>query len=228
MTLKQAVTEAIEHAKQNGMDIPADLMARAYNVGALKAASDLASINAYYRDVITEALTRYFEGGAVAALRNLFKRGMVEAFGAAFDLGWRDGGGTPPPDADALSWFNARVDAEFGHIGVLFTQIKELRKDTEFDYFQFVTARADGYVSSVAGVYNAGVMFAQKNKMLTWNLGNTEKHCSDCAKLSGGKHRASWYLARNFIPRQPGAAMECGGYKCDCYLTDDAGKVITI
>lgn len=228
MTLPQSVADAVEYCNQNGIDIPPDLYRRARSVGATKAASGIAPINAAYRDVITEALTTYFEGGSVTGPRNQFKRGVVDAFGGAFDLGWVDGGQEPPLDEAALEWYNARVNAEFANIDMLFAQIKDLRKDEEYDFFAFVTARADGYVSAVLAVYNAAVLFAKKNKMLTWRLGNTETHCATCLKLDGGRKRASWYINHNYIPRQPGASMDCGGYNCDCSIIDDDGKEVTL
>lgn len=228
MSLLVSIGSAIEYCNTNGIDVPPDLYRRARAAGAVKAASDLASINAEYRDAITASLTKYFEGAAVASPRNQFKRGMVAAFGDAFDLGWTDGGAEMPPDEDALEWLNARVDAEFGFIDGLFAQIKTMRRDEEMDYFSFITARADAYISSVAGVYNAARMYAKKAQPLTWHLGKTEAHCDTCASLEGGSHRASWYISRNYIPRQAGAAMDCGGYRCDCYLTDKDGKKVTI
>lgn len=226
--LPDKVFEAIKYADENGIEIPPVVRMRARHVGALKAASDLPSINSQYSNEIVQALTTYFEGGNVTSPRNAFRRAMVDAFGAAFDLGWVDGGQEIPPDADALEWFNARVEQEFGYIEGLFANVKQLRKEEGFDFFAWITQRAEGYIKSVLGVYNAGKMFAQKNKMLTWHLGKTENHCSTCASLDGKRHRASWYVARNYIPRQAGAAMDCGGYNCDCRLEDDKGNEVTL
>mgnify|MGYP001590172370 CR=1 FL=1 len=196
---------------------------------AEKADGDLSGVNRDYHDAIAEALIDYFEsGGSVTGPRNAMIQAMVEAFGDAFDNGWQDGGGEMPPDEGALDWFNPRVEEETGHIKTLFQQAKELRNDPDADWMTWVTERADSYTKSIGSVYNAGVMLAKKNQMLTWHLGNTEKHCTDCSKLDGGSHRASWYLARDYIPRKPGASMECGGYNCDCSLTDRDGNEITI
>lgn len=225
--LPDKVFEAIRYADANEIEIPLDIRARAVHVGAIKA-ENLAAVNAQYNNAIVESLTTYFEGGNVTSPRNAFRRAMVEAFGSAFDLGWVDGGQAMPPDAEALEWFNARVDQELGYIDGLFANVKKLRKEEDFDFFSWVTQRAESYVKSLAGVYNAGKMFAQGSKMLTWRLGQTEQHCSTCASLNGKKHRASWYVARNYIPRQAGAALDCGGYNCDCRLEDDKGNEVTI
>lgn len=226
--LDESLAQAIEFADENDIDLPNDVRVRARQLGVIKAGDDLPSISAEYHNKITVALVSYFEGGSIVSSRNSFKRAMVDAFGAAFDVGWLDGGGELPVDENALDWFNARVSTEFGHIEELFLQARELRREDNFDYFTWITSRADGYTRSVLAIYNSGNMLAQKNKILIWRLGNTEKHCGTCANLDGQAHRASWYLARNYIPRQPGAAMLCGGYYCDCKLEDKEGNVITL
>lgn len=191
-------------------------------------ANDIGSINSEYHDAITEALITYFEGGSVSGPRNKFRREMAQAFGDAMDLGTVNGGGELPFVDEALTWYNNRVEEEMGHIDELFQQAKDLRKDDTFDYAAWANDRADGYTGSVMAVYNAAVMFAKGDQMLTWNLGATEKHCDTCRKLDGKKHRASWYIDHNYIPRQPGADMECGGYNCDCSLTDKNGDEVTL
>lgn len=196
---------------------------KAIILSAGKAGGDLSQINASYRDAITQSLVSFFEGGNAAASRNQFKRSAVEALGGAFDLGY---GGTP--ESDALQWLNARVEQEMAFIDELYVNAKELRRDESFDYFTWITQRADGYVSSCQAVYNAGLMFASKNTMGTWNLGQTEEHCPTCNKLNGQRHKLSWYLSRDYIPGKPGAAMDCGGYNCGCSITDDEGNVITL
>jgi len=199
------------------------------SVKATISGDDLSTINAQYHDAITSILTGYFEGGgSISAPRNEFRRTANDALGAAFDGGWQDGGQAMPPDEDALAWLNARIEQEFGNIASLFEQAKQLRKEEEFDFFSWATARADGYTNTLGELYNAGVMWAQKNKMLTWNLGQTEVHCDTCQSLDGKSHRASWYISRDYIPRKPGAAMDCRGYRCDCKLTDKEGNEVTV
>lgn len=228
MSLEAAIADAVEYFDSHEIEVPRDIRIRARRVGAIKAGGDLSSINAQYHDAITAALTTFFEGGSVASPKNAFKRAATDALGAAFDFGWVAGGQDMPPDEDALSWFNARLDQEFGFIETVFASAKQLRKEEGFERFAWVGQRADAYTRTAGALYNAGMMFAQKNKMLTWRLGNTEKHCDTCLKLDGNSHRASWYLARNYIPRQAGAGMDCGGYNCDCTLEDKQGKEVTI
>jgi hypothetical protein len=225
MEVHETITTALKYFDQNGIEVPVDLRLRAKNLTAVKA--DVSSINAAYHDAITQALITYFEGGNVTGPRNAFRVACSEAFYDAFYSGWssvEDG----TPSKDALDWLTARINQEYGHIDGLFVNIKDLRKEEDFDYFSFITARADGYTATVSAIYNAGAMWAKKGKMGTWVLGNTETHCDTCRSLNGGKHRLSWYVSRNYIPRQPGAAMQCGGYNCDCRIIDDEGNEITI
>lgn len=226
--LTETLTGAIQYLDGQGIPIPLDLYVRAHNVGAIKADGSLSDVNAKYHNAITNALTIYFEGGGLPASRNAFKRGTTEAFVKAFDLGWLDGGRDLPLDKDALDWFNARLEEEYGFIGSLFEQAKELRKETDFDFFAWVTGKADSYVKTLLSIYNAGVLFAKKNQLLTWRLGNTEVHCDTCLSLDGQSHRASWYIARNYIPRKPNADMDCKGYNCDCYLETKKGEFVTL
>jgi len=214
---------AAAFALKRGATLPADVL----KTLALKA-SDMGSINATYHDEITQALITFFEGGTIAAPKNSFKRATLTAFQDAFDLGYSDGGGELPVDAEANAWLEARTQEEFGNVDALFEQAKELRKDKEFDYPDWVAARADGYSSTAMSVYNSAALMAKKNQMLKWNLGQTEKHCPTCSDLDGKWHRASWYRSHNYIPREPGAAMTCGGYNCDCRLTDKDDNEVTI
>jgi hypothetical protein len=223
--LRAAVGNAITYLIDRGDEIPADVWAKTIRAGVFKAdGSDIGAINATYHDAITRALLTYLEGGAVTSPRNQFKRATIEAFGGAWDMGW-DG---DPPTGDALEWFNARVEQELSYIDTVFAQAKELRKEDDFDALAWASQRADSYTQTISSIFNAAKMWAAKNKMLTWHLGNTEKHCDTCAKLDGQSHRASWFVSRDYIPRKPGAAMLCGGYYCDCRLTDKDGNEITI
>jgi hypothetical protein len=228
------ILSALVWCAVNHVSVPRDTLAKIEEKGihipmALKADGDISGVNAAYHDAITEALTAYFEeGGSVAGPKNAIKQAVTEAFGAAFDTGWVDGGGELPADEDALDWFNARVEQEYGFIDVLLEQAKQLRKEEEPDWFTWLTSRADSFTATVGSIYNAAVLFAKKNQMLEWSLGNTEKHCATCSKLDGGRHRASWYIAHDYIPRKPGANLDCGGFNCDCSLVDDQGNELTI
>lgn len=230
--LHTSITKAFEYLSNQSVEIPPDLMITARLKGiSLKAGTPeggVPEIKARYNKEIVQALTTYFEGGSTATPKNQFRGAMVEGFNSAFDTGWNDGGGVVPIEADALEWLRTQVNTEIGHIDGVFQQAKELRQEADFDFFPWVTARADSYAATLDSIYNAARMLAKKNQALTWHLGNTEKHCDKCKELNGQTHKALWYLNRDYIPRKPGAAMDCGGYHCDCRLKDKAGNEVTI
>lgn len=228
--VNSAVKAAFDYLDKQGEDIPTDVWQAAVKarVFAVKADGDLAGISATYNNEIVSSLTTYFEGGNVTTPRNQFKRAMVEAFGAAFDLGWADGGGEGVPDSDALAWFNARVDQEFGYIEMLFVEAKELRRDTEFDSFAWTTQRADGYTRTLREIYNAGFLRATKDQMVTFEGDDGEKPCDTCKKLKGARHKISWFVKRNYIPPH-GTGLDCAkGGHCRHYLVNDKGERMTV
>jgi hypothetical protein len=206
----------------------AQLFVQLHTPRAVKASGDLGAINKAYHDAVTKSLIAYFEGGSVAPSRNAFKKAMIQAFGDAFDLGYETGGGELPIDDDSFGWLEARLNQEAGYIDMLFESAKQLRKEPDADYFTWLTAHADNYTSTLSAIYNAGSMSAKRNLSGTWELGSTEKHCKTCLSLSGKSHRMSWYLARNYIPRQPGSNLECGGWNCDCRIVGKDGEEITV
>lgn len=232
--LAVSVTQAFEYCSTHSIPVPLELHARARNAGALKAVGDLAGIQARYHDAVTEALTTYFEGGTVTGPRNAFRIAMTEAFYDAFYLGWQDGGQQPPIDAEALDWLNARITQEGGFIDGLFAQVKELRNETDFDFFAYVTERADGYTRTVTSVYNQALLYARKNQMLTFDGedGDENHICQSingtCVQLKGKRHRASWWIAHDLIPYPGNPNYDCGAWRCRHYLRDDSGARVTL
>lgn len=192
---------------------------------AIKA--DISDVNATYHDAITEALVTYFEGAGIAGPRRQFKEAMIQAFGDAFDAAWVEAGAELPVDDDALDWLEERLNQETGYIDQLFQEAKELRKDKEFDFFAWISSKADNYTSTLMSIHNQAKLLADDRQLLTWHYRDTD-HCDTCAKLNGQRHRASWYISRDYIPGKNGAAMTCGGYRCQCFLTDKDGKEVTI
>ena len=224
--MEAEVKQAILHAVINAVPDVVPLL----DAGTVKAS--LGSYSGvrekYYGDVFASVYDFLDTGKRMTSFRNDMRRGMANAFVSAGDIAWSDGGGTLPLDEGALAWLAAQQEAEFGYVDALFGNLKELRNTEDVDKTAFATARADGFCAKLDSVYIAVKMLAKKTQMLTWRLGETEKHCPTCSRLDGKSHRASWYIANDYIPRKPGAALDCGGWNCDCFLTDQSGKEITI
>lgn len=89
-----------------------------------------------------------------------------------------------------------------------------------------VNARVELWGQSLRDLGNEGKASALRNMAVTWRLGSTEKHCATCARLDGERHRLSWFVSRDYRPQANGAAMECGGWRCECTLRDDRGRQV--
>ena len=227
--LQGSIEHSIVYLREHGIDIPHELYVKAYGLGALKAVGDLPAIMATYHDLITETLIEYFESKnrPVTSFRNRFWQAAVGQLGAAFDLGWKDGGGSKYPTGDALDWYNARIDREMGYISTLFQEAKELRKEADFDYFAWTNQRADGYTRTIKELYNVGKMRASKDIMVTFTGSDGEESCPECQKLKGSRHRVSWFVRRNYVPPH-GTGLSCHrGRRCMHYLENDKGERIT-
>lgn len=153
---------------------------------------------------------------------------VAKAYIATADIAYVDGGGSLPLDEDTLSYARSEMNTQLAYVDSLFETLKQLRKEGDFDAIHISFQKANLWASALDGFYNSIKMMGANNKMLTWVLGNTEKHCNDCKWLNGQRHRAKWYISRGYTPRKPGSNTDCGGYHCDCRLVDDSGEEFTI
>lgn len=202
-----------------------------------KAAPDdpWAVIRSDYRARIAEAMTDYLATDKPStSFRGAFRAAAIENLPAAFWNGYAETAGEIDyGDSDAGDWIAAKLESELGFIGELFVSLKQLRDqfwrgEVDSDGLRDeVKTRVDGYAATLESVRVAGKMWGAKNEMLTWQYGDTE-HCGTCLKLNGKAHRAKWYLARDYIPGKPGAAMDCGGYRCKCALINKDGQEVSI
>lgn len=196
---------------------------------------DYAGIRQEYRARLYAEIAEFLSTSANQRTKaNAAKRAANEAFTAAGDLGYVDGGGTLPMDGDNLKWLNARTTAELANIDALFSQLAETRKDPEFvksEASDIAETRADGYMATLDSVYNESKVRGAVNLMLTF--GGQDGHapnfpCRTCAKLKGQRHRASWWIKRGLIPYPGNTNFSCGAWQCRHFLFTDKGDLFTI
>ena len=223
MNTKYAITKAVEFLYRRGYTAHSDVM------GAIKAAAGYDGIQAIFRAAVYDVVEGYLSSTQYAPGPRLsMSTALSQAYLETLDAAYQDGGGELPVDADTAAWARGVIDAQFGFIDELFENMRQLRKEGETDPAAYANARADAYASALDGFYTEAKMYGSKNVMLTWRLGATEKHCKTCASLDGQSHKISWYIDRDYIPRKPAAGMECGGWNCDCTLTDKNGNDYTV
>jgi len=189
---------------------------------------DYSRIRREYIGELRDAIEGYLDsGGAVTQWQNQARRAAVEFMGSAFYSGYAEEGAEETEDEDE-SWLTGRIAQEMDFVGGLFQGLREKRGAEGLDVGEESLARAEGYAATLDAVYQEGKLRGAKNKMLTWNLGATEKHCVTCSKLDGQRHGAKWWVRKGYKPREPGSqTLECRGYECDCSLVDDAGNDFT-
>jgi len=193
----------------------------------IKAIGGYEEVRNEYWATVYDAVDGYLTGNKpITAFRNSMYNAMNSAFQTGAELGYVNGGGEVPLDKKTQTWLDGEILAEKENINNLFKDLKQNweEKDAIAEAFK----RADGYAGKLDAIYAQGMMYGAGNPMLTWQLGETEKHCPTCAKLNGRRHSAEWFISRNYIPRKPYAGMDCGGFNCDCRLVDKDGKEYSI
>lgn len=171
--------------------------------------------NTYWAEIY-DAVQGYLESDKpVTSFKNAMKRAMVEAFGGAVDLGYEEVGGELPLDDDTLSWLNEQVDTESGHIDDLFSRLK---KESEgLDPINQAFARADGYTKTLDAVYAEAKMRGSKNATAEFVGDDGEESCEDCQDMKGKRHKLSYIIENNLIPRPGNDRFKCKGYHCEHY-----------
>ena len=182
------------------------------------------------RTTLTDALFDAFIGyassaGAVTKWRNAASRAVLEGVSDMFYRGYEDAGADETEDDDER-WLTKTQNEQLGYLPGVFEWIKGAKADDSITE-DAIRARVEQWGQTLDAVYSEALLRGKKNQSLTWRYGDTD-HCSDCQKLNGQRHTAKWYLARDYIPGKPGAAMECGGYRCQCTLEDKDGNAVTI
>jgi len=162
----------------------------------------------------------------ITGFQNTVKNVIGYAYPATGDLAWQDGGATLPLDDNTNSFVASMQSAELGYIENTAERLRQLKKGGEFEATHEAFKVADGYASTLDGLYANVKTMAAGSKMLTFDGDDGAATCSDCAKYKGKRHKASWWVSHNAIP--PNRDFECHGYRCNHFLRDDDGNLFTI
>lgn len=169
-----------------------------------------------------------------------FKREMERITVAAILLMYLLGGGDPAQQQAALAGELRQNQLSINTLADDVYSGRYLARD-EAEQGRPVQTRDEGraklltrltlWVFAMSGVFAIGQRKAAKQTVVVgtqivevypsyrWDLGNTEKHCSDCL-FAAGKVLASdeWdgLAAIGIAPQSP--SLECRGFRCDCRL----------
>jgi hypothetical protein len=173
-------------------------------------------VRATYWLAIYDAVQGYLTSeGRVTSFRASAQRAMVEAFGSATDAAYVEGGGELPLDDDTLAWFNGRVSQETGFIDQLFDGLREKRGDVSAE--AEAEARAEAYSRTLDGIFAEAKMRGSENITLEFGGDDGKESCPDCQRMKGKRHKISYILAHDLIPKPGNNTYRCNGYNCDHY-----------
>lgn len=148
-------------------------------------------------------------------MRSLVKGAVEDSY---FE-GLREGGISPDEMDEEDAQNIVQLDLTQQDYIVAFAKaVRDAAKEGTAEAKNAVLARIDLWAASIAAAGRAGLNSAKANEMVTWHLGRTEEHCMTCNQLNGQSHRRKWFVSKNYLPRTPGAALECGGFNCLCAL----------
>lgn len=186
-------------------------------------ASEAEGLISEFSDKLHEAVNGYLAGEyGKARAQGLFVGAIESTLPQLAELGYENGGGDWA-EADEDDTTEDETGEQVAYALKYWGALPDIKSDDGTP-----DARTDYYVQTMRGVYNDYKLRGAKNKMLTWNYGDTD-HCATCADLNGQRHSARWFTKRGYIPQESGSeTLDCKGFNCQCYLTDDEGEVFSI
>jgi hypothetical protein len=185
-------------------------------IKALKAAG-YAGIRTVMHGGIFGSVFGYLSGGSLADARGRMSIVVSEAYIETADAAYQDGGGELPLDPDTAAWAREQLAAQLAYVDELFADLKELRKAGDFDAGAIAIARADGYAASLDSFYGEAKMRGSENITLEFGGDDGKESCPDCQRMKGKRHKISYILAHDLIPKPGNNTYRCNGYNCDHY-----------
>ena len=183
---------------------------------AAKAEATIDDMLAGYDDDLGTLVQELLRGGkrtSKAEFRRTMKS-LIKAYGReGLTVAWVEGGGDVEDiQADEVGAMQAWVTEQQSHVNDFADWLTA--KDSDLDA---VPGRVAMWVSAYGSFLREMHALAMGDPVGEWEYGDTE-HCDTCLELNGQRHRLSWYRKRDYIPQRPGAAMDCGGYRCQCIV----------
>jgi hypothetical protein len=156
----------------------------------------------------------------IAKYRDQMATAVTKAYLETADVAYVDGGSELPLDDETAAWARAQLDAQLAYVDALFDDLKELRKNGDFDAGEVATARAEGYAGSLDAFYGEAKMRGSENKTLEFGGTDGKESCPDCQKLVRKRHKIKYILDNNLIPKPGNDRFQCKGYECNHFWFD--------
>jgi len=176
----------------------------------------------YMMGVILHAVQSVYNGWMGGEFVDILQSLIIGQMTQAYKQAWEDDGNTSFFLPDFLQQGldeNISRNTNFDYIYSYYTDIVDARVDKTS--IEPLLARASLWANRYNEAYSEAVaLIASKNGgKLLWILGRTEQHCPTCSALNGIVAYANeWELAGVKPQGAPNAALDCGGWRCDCTL----------
>jgi hypothetical protein len=172
---------------------------------------------AYYYRVMIRAVRDAYNG---LLTQREFEDVMLKQIEFQFRRGWLAGLrelGVEMTPAMELELDAAMVE-EIGYVQGLMDDIVQAARD-ESGYDQF-RPRVRMWANRWDEMRNRALIFAGGETPLTWKLGKTEEHCTDCLGYANTTRTANdWQRIYEETGHRPQSRdLECHGYQCDCEM----------
>ncbi len=136
----------------------------------------------------------------------------------AWEIGARRGGIEPGEmtgreQSERLNF----IQTQQAFVGRFVRDIHDSRAVTGGTVDRFL-ARVDIWAQRYHHAVELAHQMAASDRKAVWVYGDTIDHCGDCSRVEGRVHRRSIWQKYGWFPGS--AALECGGWRCDCRLED--------
>jgi hypothetical protein len=179
-------------------------------------------------DEYGENLARFINNN-INQTRNEFKFGFLDVVESGLTKIFRNAVNVPDDEQlneaeqsefDAL--LQSQIDAADGFVNDIFDtkgfMLDALRENLQ-EQGRNLGQRLVMWTNAARQLFNRGLIVGRREIEMTWRLGQTEEHCSDCLRFNGRKASKSDWLKLAGVGLYPQSRqLECKGYNCDCYM----------
>lgn len=236
--LKTSILESVAFLRKRQAPIPPALQVSLCKAGIFEAkhaafvkagAMGYDALRGDYWAHLYDSVEAYLSGDKPITLyRNSDVNLVTDFFQKAAEEGYQDAGAKLPLDEDTQAWLDSAIASESANLDLTFQSLKLMRGQDDTDAVSEAMRRADGYANTLDGIYNQARLYGLGNQMLTFAGDDGKESCDTCQMLKDQRHRASWFIAHNYVPPS-GSGLQCAaGGHCQHYLEDDQGTQVTI
>lgn len=201
--------------------------------------AEYAAVRTIYYRAVYDAVDEYLTSDQpITKYKSDMRDAIATAYRVTAGIAWKDGNGDFIIGvAGVAALMETRITQEQSYAASLFERLKLLRaemqkesraSDIQFTALREAQQRADGYAKSLDYWYALVKLMALGDEPLQFTGASGQESCPECQTLLGTWHKASWYVARGYVPPR-GENLTCApGGLCEHILINRKGELVTI